>query len=244
MKSYLFILLLLIASPAFCTGEKDRMILDEANVLTEQERDDLENKLLKFKNDYQTEVFIVLKNEKVRQDGNEFAASIAKEKVNTNTLVIFADTYYHIYGFYVPDQLKNKLPEWVIEKIEDNNLKVNFRDKQYYIGLNEAITNIIGVISGKVTEEDLQKGSSGYIMLLILLVVFFIIIFPIIQFREMKKSHFSSKPVDLVSAVLLVNTFGTRGKNLFDNFSKGKGTFASKAPNALLSGGGGAAGCW
>lgn len=222
----------------------DKRINDYAEVIKSEEEQQLENKISK-----NTSVkFIVLLTEGVvKAEAQNFAASLAESwNLDNNTFLLIHDLKHITYGFYVGSEIRSAYPDWVIEKIEHNHVRPNFRDKNYLQGIQDASDLVFGLKSGAIDPQDLKKDSSNNIsIILIAVVLFFFIVFPIWQFLAMKKSHFSTKPVDFFSSVLLMNTFGTRGKNVFDDFSKGKGIFASdQAPAKVNGGGGGIKGSW
>lgn len=227
----------------------DKMINDYAGVLNTEEERKLEIKTQQYKVDSSVKVVVVLSKGVIKRKANEYAARLAESwGLGQNTFLIVADIQHVSYGFFVGDNLKETYPKWVLEKIEHNHLRPNFRDGSYFEGLDQTTDIVIGLKSGKLDPVELKKDSSNSIsIILILVVLFFFLIFPIWQFRAMKRSHFSSRPIDFVSSVLLMNTFGSRGKNVFDDFSKGKGIFANSVKRQVkksFAGGGGIAGSW
>src|SRR5436190_42620 len=149
-------------------------------------------------------------------------------KLGHNSFIILADVKQATYGILAEKNLQNTFPDWVILMLEDNYLKPHFRGKKYYEGLDETTDMITGLIAGTKTTDDLKRDSSGgsLVIILIVAVIFFLLIFPILQFRAMRRSHFSRKPMDFVSTVLLMNNMNTAGSQIFDNFSQSKGKFS------------------
>lgn len=249
-----FVLAFLITSlhaqvlPERMLGEK--MINDFAGVIKNEDEAKLESKVQEFKENFSAKILVVLTKDLVKSNANKAASSVSNAwGLGDNSILILADVNQATYGVYVGDSLKEIYPDWVIQKMEHNYLKPNFRDKKYFAGLDEAINTLIGLKTGEVAPDDLRKdASNGMVLILIFAVLFFFLIFPILQFISMRKSHFSSKRMDFVSTIILMNSFGTRGKNVFDDFSKGEGRF-SKPPikdqlKDSFKGGGGIAGSW
>lgn len=228
----------------------DKMINDFAGVISSGDEAKLESKVQQFKVDDSIKILVVLTKDLVKANATNVAASVSNTwGLGDNSILMLADVQQATYGVWVGNNLQEKYSKSVIQKIEHNYLKPNFRDKKYFAGLDEALNTIIGLKTGQVTREDLKKdASSGIIIILILAVLFFFLIFPVLQFISMRKSHFSSKRMDFVSSIILMNSYGTRGKNVFDDFSKGEGRFLRPSIKDQLKdslkGGGGIAGSW
>lgn len=228
----LFLLLALLFPNRNSWGEQiadsSEYIYDKANVLSVEEKSMLQQKLEIYKQEYDIEFVLFLSKGEIKKEADNFAATIAKSrKTKANLIVLTADVSQHTYGFYRNNTLKDKLPEWVIEKIEVQNLKRNFRKKDYFKGLTESTHILTSVIVGDMDINELKKDPSNlWVFLLIGGTIFFLILLPIIQFVRMRNSHLATKPLDFVSGVLLANHFGTRGKNVFDDFANSKGQFS------------------
>lgn len=227
---------------------ENKMVYDLANVLNAGESKKLEAKLQQYKDSAATELLIVITNDLVKETGNDYAQKLSKSWALTdNSILILSDINKVIYGFYIGKEAKAYYPDWALEKIEHKYLRPNFRDKDYFKGLDEATTTFINLKSGLMKPEELKKGSSNVTVLLLLVVfVFLLIAFPIIKFREFRKSHFSTKSADVYSTILLMNNYGPPAKACFDDFRKGLGRFSVKRKVLHHSdlGGGGVSGSW
>lgn len=218
------------------------LLFDYSNVLSREEQIALNQKLQEYSATMDGNMVVILTKGNNRADSVALSASRTLSK--SNLVIIAADVSKSSYGFFVSEGLKSTLPEWVIEKVENNHLKQSFKDKKYYEGLNKTTELLSGIVAGQIDKEELRIDKShSTILLLIGAVIFFLLIFPVLQYFKMKRNNFTSKPMDVVSTVLLSNTYGTRGKNLFDDFSKGKGTFMENSP-APGVGGTGIEGMW
>jgi uncharacterized protein len=223
----------------------ERMVHDYSEMLTEGQREELDVLANEIRMNQNIECYVILFSKKINKDAWQFAEKVGSEwKLPENRIVIVADLHYASYGFNIGNEVSSTYASWILEKIEHNYLRANFREKKYFEGIKEALNIFSEIKSGKLDPEDLKKeNSSTGLLLLLVIIVFFIIIFPVLQYRAMKKSHFSTRPVDFVSSVLLMNNFGTRGKNVFDNFTKGKGVFETKE-KGFPAGGAGVTGNW
>lgn len=228
-----------------------RMINDFADVIGPEEEERLETRLQQYKIDSAVSIVIIIADDLVKSHAPEFAVSTAQKwGLEEKSILFVADIRHITYGFFVSSGLRKTYPDWVLEKIEYNHIRPNFREAKYSAGITEAVQIFTGLRSGSIDPIQLKKDSSNNIsMVLILVVLFFFLIFPVWQFIAMRRAHFSSRPVDFFSSVLLMNTFGSRGKNVFDDFSKGKGIFASSPDQGTYvswnqTGGGGIRGSW
>ena len=245
-------LLLLVCFPCFLQAQEiparmgdETMINDYTGILSAQQKDELEVFVHQARITHGIEGVFILTNDKVKNQASEFAGKVAASwKLSENSVLIFADIHHANYGFHAGKNVSSYFPSWVLEKIKNNHLKSNFRDKKYFEGIKESLSTVVGLKTGNISQDDLRKEEGGNgLLILFLSLPFFIIVFPILQYRAMKKDHFSTRPVDFVSSVLVMNYFGTRGKNSFDNFSKGQGAFTLRDTNRPI-GGGGVSGSW
>jgi uncharacterized membrane protein YgcG len=242
----LFFLIIILLHPFYTQGKgyESKYVYDYADVLSYSERAHLEDELSHFHKKNKYNVFIVLTRDSLIKAIDSLPLLNLNAESEYEKVIIFADVNLQKFDLKGSEALMQKFSPSLIEKIKNENLRKNFQSKKYYRGLSDASKSVFGIITGKISEDSKgSDSSSAALLLLILIVVFFIIVFPLIQFISMKKSHFSSKKLDLVSTVLLTNTFGTRGKNMFDDFSSGRGSFASKN-NKVNGGGAGVQGVW
>jgi uncharacterized membrane protein YgcG len=249
-----WILIIIFFTPNFVVANingiritPDHYVYDEASILNEKEKQELNKKLNSIRSSGLKHIYIYLTNE-IESQSEDSSLALFFHSLNQveNNILIHVNVREADYDILVTKGLKDRFPEWVVESIEDKSLKANFKSEKYFLGLSDAIENIVGVSNGSINLEDLKKDSSGYpIVVLFLVILFFILIFPILQFFAMKKAHFSTKSIDFVSKILLMNSFGTRGKNVFDSFSRGTGKFNSKDKDEVKQkGGGGTEGLW
>ena len=252
MRIFLLNILLLFFAYAHSRHFPERigdgeMINDYSYLLTSEEQEKLEIKVEQFRIFNGQKIIVALLSDMVTTNPRKYASLLADEwHTQTNTVIIVTDTKKFEYGIYCTRDLDEHYPEWILNKIEHNHLRVNFREKKYFKGLDEAINLIIGLKTGAIKKETLKEESGGgyFIIIFGAVLLFFLIVFPIYQFIQMRNSFFNTKPVDLVSSILLLNTFGFRGKNMFDDFSKGSGKFKKFDKDQLKGGGGGIAGSW
>jgi uncharacterized protein len=255
MTKYIYtFIVILFASVAYGKDMPQRVenkfVYDLANALKSEDLQKLETKLHKYKDSGAAEFFVVLTNNQVKENGSLFASELAKTwKLSGNSILIFTDLEKVTYGFYVGEKLKSIYPDWALEKIEHKYLRQNFRDKNYYEGLDQATSAFINIKSGAMNIEDLKKDSSNATVILLLVVfVFLLIAFPIIKFRAFRKSHFSTKGTGVYSTLILMNSYGPPAKACYDDFRKGMGRFSNPTIKKDLQqssmGGGGVAGSW
>ncbi|MBX9850681.1 MAG: TPM domain-containing protein [Cytophagaceae bacterium] len=223
------------------------MINDYAYLLSAEEEEKLEVKVEQFRISNGEKIIVALLSDVITINPRKYASSLAAEwHAETNTVIIVADVKKFEYAIYRTPDLNEYYPDWIIEKIEHNHIRVNFREKKYFKGLDESINIITGLRTGKIDKASLKQESGGYFIIVFgAVLLFFLVIFPFYQFYQMRNSFFNTKPVDLISSVLLLNKFGMRGKNMFDDFSRGSGKFTlKKFHKDQLKGGGGIGGSW
>lgn len=167
-----------------------RLVNDFVNLLTHDQQEQLERKLVAYDDSTSNQVAIVIVKDLKGYDASEYATALGRKwgvgnKDFNNGVVILISTgggEGNRDVFIAPGYgLEGAIPDITAGHIVDNAIIPNFRQGNYYRGLDEATDDIIKAAAGeyKVPEgygkrKEKAKGIAGAIILI--LIVLFVII--------------------------------------------------------------------
>lgn len=187
-KIFLFSLLSLLFTFAFAQDFPEKpntLVNDYANVLSADQKQQLETKLVAFNDSSSTQIAIAILKSVGDYDINEYAVELGRKwgvgqsGKNNGIMIVVAvgDRKISIQTGY---GLEGALPDIYAKRIIDNDIKPNFRTGNYYTGLDEATTSIIKYTRGEYKNDSpkasSKKGGSGSIIIIIIIVIVIIII--------------------------------------------------------------------
>jgi uncharacterized protein len=165
--------LALFAVTGFVSGQSiperpnpPRLVNDYAGLMSSQEANALENKLVAFNDSSSTQIAIVIVNDLGGYVIEEYAQRLGEkwgvgQKGKNNGLVIVIKTrtasgrgdvfIKPAYG------LEGAVPDLVCSQIVDNEILPAFRQEDYYKGLDKATNTIISLVRGEYTSDQYQK---------------------------------------------------------------------------------------
>ncbi|MCO5248246.1 MAG: TPM domain-containing protein [Chitinophagales bacterium] len=161
-----------------------RLVNDFAGMMNETEQDRLERKLLNYYDTTSTQIAIVtietLGNYPVEEYGIRLARKwgIGNKDKDNGVLILIAkeerkfdiETGYRV-GQYISDIDANRILR--------NTLTPNFKEGDYYQGLDEATDQMITLLSGGFVKDNTDEGIP--VGLIIFLIIFFILLIIIIS---------------------------------------------------------------
>lgn len=197
MPAYFFLmkhLLLIIAF--FCTGivamaqdvlpkpSVPRLVTDKGNVLSPEQREILERKLVALDDSTSNQIAIVtiptLNDYPIEDYATKLFRDwgIGNKKTNNGVLILVAveDRKVRIEVGY---GLEGAIPDITTGDIIENDLKPNFKAGNYYRGLDEAVDALSKAAAGEykvVRKKNKDNGSGGGLAFIIILVVIFVIL--------------------------------------------------------------------
>lgn len=258
MKKLIIILITVISFVSILHAEiperpnPPKLVNDFANVLNENERNQLEEALVQFARETSTQIVVVAVADLEDYDPGDYAVRLGEkwgvgQKANDNGIVIllkpkkgnskgqvFIATGYGLEGV-LPDAVVNG-------PIIDNEMIPYFKQNDYFGGLVSGIKVMMEISRDEYTAEQYQqnvKASGGSP------IPFFIIIFVLIVSvfgrgrRRRMYSPGKSLPFWLAMGMM---SGGHRTGGSFSNFSSGSGGFGGFGGGGF--GGGGAGGSW
>ncbi|MCX2576280.1 TPM domain-containing protein [Pedobacter sandarakinus] len=188
-KLFLLSLLGLIFSLTYAQDfpqKPSTLVNDYANVLSAEQRQALESKLVAFDDSSSTQIAIAILKSVGDYDINEYAVQLGRNwgvghnGKNNGIMIVVAvgDRKISIQTGY---GLEGALPDIYAKRIIDNDIKPNFRNGNYYAGLDEGTTSIIKYTKGEYKNDNPRKASSkkggvGSIFIVIIIVIILIIL--------------------------------------------------------------------
>lgn len=174
MKKLALIISLLISVCAFSQIESivpkrpnpPRLVNDFANVLTQDQIDALERKLVAYDDSTSNQIAIVLLPTITDKNGEEYPVEDVGLNIlrtwgvgnakNNNGIVIVAAMQEHKLRIEVGYGLEGVIPDVTAKAIIDNDITPNFKSNDYYRGMDAAINSIMLAARGE------YKAPEGY----------------------------------------------------------------------------------
>jgi uncharacterized protein len=235
-----------------------KLVNDFANILSDRENGTLERKLVAYNDSTSTQIAVVTINSLNGDDIANYSFLLA-EKWGIGTkgkdngvliLVAMQDRKMFIATGY---GMEGVLTDALAKRIVENFLKPNFRNNNYYKGIDDATTVIIGLASGLYTADQIAgsgNNTTGRSRLIFPLFFFlFFIVMSYSRFRNVRGSHMAGSNMNFITFLLMSSMGGRRGRG-YDNFSSGSGPFGGGGGGGFGGfggggfGGGGAGGSW
>ena len=227
---------------------ENSFVFDNADLLSSEQIVSLEKHLLNLKDSSIAEVIVISVDSAVHTDMEQYAEMlsakwISENKLNPSNIIFILDPTDSKYAIIPSRELAGKIDIDLLKKIEDQYLLPQTRRNHYYEGIDNSISQIKLLLSGKMEKGDLHESYRGpFFIFVTLMVLFFVLFFPILQYRVVLQNHFSTRKPGFFTSLMLMNTFGAH-RGGFDAFSKNQGAYEARKA-ALLRGGGGAVGVW
>ena len=258
IKLLFFILPVLVCSFSFGQVFPERpkppkLVNDFANILSDREELILERKLVAYDDSTSTQIAVVTINSLKGNDIDDYSFRLAEKweigrKGKDNgvlILVALEDSKMFIATGY---GMEGVIPDAIAKRIVENYMKPNFRNNNYYKGIDEATSVIIGLASGLYTADQIGRKKIGLSRLIFpLFVIIFFIVISYSRFRNVRGSHMAGSNLNFLTFLFLMSAMGGRGGRGYSNFSSGSGSFGGGSFGGFGGGsfgGGGAGGSW
>jgi len=155
-----------------------RLVNDYVQLLTPNQREALEQKLLAFNDSTSTQIAIVIMQETGGYPASQYAPELMQnwgigQKGKDNGVLIFINIsereMYVATGYGVEEFITDARAGDVIA----DDLRPHFRKEQYYEGLDAASTHLMQMLSGtfKAEKKSSRPGTGGLLLVVILIVV-------------------------------------------------------------------------
>jgi uncharacterized protein len=237
-----------------------RLVNDYAGILSQQEKNYLEQRLVAFDDTTSTQIAVVIVSSLNGLSKEEFADRIGEEwgvgrqgKDNGVVVLIKPKTAREkgearisvAYG------LEDVIPDAVANRIVDNVMIPYFKENQYYKGIEQGTILIMGLSAGKFTADEVRElnpGGNGLRSLVPILVIF-IIFYLIFRSRSGRYYTAGGRGSGLLTGLILGSMLSRGGgSGSWSDFRSGGGSFGGGGGFGGFGGGsfggGGAGGSW
>ncbi len=226
-----------------------RLVNDFADILTPEEENNLEQKLVEFDRQTSTQIVIVTVKDLGGYDPAQFAFELGEkwgvgQKEFDNGVVILVKptggagerkTFIATgYG------LESVIPDAIAKRIVEYEMIPEFKKGQFFQGLDRAVSTIMSLATKEFSPEEYAKKTSSEKAPLGGVIFIFILIWLIFRMFAIR-SYASVNSLPFWTAFWLMNSGTARGSTWSD-FNSGSGTFGGFGGGSF--GGGGAGGSW
>jgi uncharacterized protein len=238
-----------------------RLVNDFAGVLSPDQANALETKLVRFNDSTSTQIAVVIVKSLNGYDVNDFAQRLGQkwgigQKGKKNGVVLVVKPKYpNEKGFYSIQTgygLEGVLPDATCKRIESNEMLPEFKKGDYFTGIDKATSTIMSITKGEFTADQYnkRKGKSSPYGILIPFIIM-IVVFFLIKGSQGRAHSMGGKNLPFWTALFLLGSMGRGGHSgSWDNFSSGSGFGGGGGGGGFGGfgggsfGGGGAGGSW
>jgi len=160
-----------------------RLVNDFVGILSPGDRAQLEQKLRAYNDSTSTQITVVIVRSTEPYPIGDFAFQVGRkwgvgQQGKNNGLVIAWATQTRKVFIATGYGLEGAIPDAIAKRIISNTIVPNFKQEQYYQGLDQATTEIIRRASGEYDAEasDEDGGGGGFIVFVILAIIIVAII--------------------------------------------------------------------
>jgi uncharacterized protein len=222
-----------------------RLVNDFAQALNSQQLGLLENKLRNYNDSTSNEIAVVIIGSAGAYDISQYGAELAEEwkvgktKKDNGVLLLVAmdDRKVNISTGY---GLEPVITDADSKRLIDNYILPNFRNGQYFEGIDQATSILMAMASGEFKADTNGEKSLGKPFLFVVFIIW--LFWNISRFGNKRKRSYGSRPLNTMTSMWMLGGLNSNRGRGFDSFSSGSGSFGGFGGGSF--GGGGASGSW
>ncbi len=239
--------------------EPPRLVNDLAGILTPDQVQQLERKLVDYNDSTSTQIVVVIVKSLNGYDKNDFANrlgqrwGVGQKGKNNGAVVLVKPKYPNEKGeasIQTGYGLEGAIPDALAKRIVDNEMIPNFRDGNYYKGIDDATNVMFALVKGEYTADQYSKRAKGKSSPYALLIPLIILVVVFTMMRGSRgNSHSIGKKLPFWTALWMLGSMGGSNRGNWGDFSGGSGGFGGGGGGfggfgGGSFGGGGAGGSW
>jgi uncharacterized protein len=234
-----------------------RLVNDFAGLLTQNEIETLETRLVNFNTGSSTQIAIVIIKDLGNYDAGQFAFEIGQkwgvgQKGKNNGIVVLvkpktpesSGQAYISVAYGLEDTLTDALAKRIVETV----MIPRFKENNYFDGINNTVTALIEVTKGKYKadknpDENISPAKGKFITFIVVFIIFMLI--SVLGNKNKSNRHtIGGRQSNLPFWLLMGGMMGSSNKSggSWGGFSSGSGSFGGFGGGSF--GGGGAGGSW
>jgi uncharacterized protein len=229
---------------------------DYAGVFSSAETSVLDRKLNEFEYRSSTQIFVITLDDNGGYPASMLAPLIGEQwgvgqQGKDNGLLILVDMQDQDVFISTGYGLEEYVPDAIAGRIVQNEILPNFKNQDYYAGVDAAAEVLISLLDGKFTAEEYKKQTSGGGGAGIGGIIFMIILSSVLFGGRRRSAGMGRSNLPLWIALGMMS--GGRHSGSWGNFSSGSGGFGGGGGGGFGGfsgggggsfGGGGAGGSW
>lgn len=237
-----------------------RLVNDLTGTLSSEEANALEQKLVRFNDSTSIQIAVVMLTSLDGYPIEQYATELGEkwgvgEKKSNNGVMLLVSMKEHQITIATGYGLEGAMPDALCRRIIENDIKPNFKEGQYYQGLDAGINQMIALSKGEYkatpTRKSRQQGPSIYSIFFILFIFIMIMAFKVRSVRRYSLLN----GIPFFVAWQLLNAASGRSSGRWSDFNgggfgggfggggdSGGGGFGGFGGGSF--GGGGASGSW
>lgn len=182
--SFIFILSALASAAQTFPETPDHLVNDYTNTLTADQVAQLEQKLVAFNDSTSTQIAVVIIRSLEGYDVSDYAVRLAEKwgiggKENNNGVLLLVSLGDRKVTIQTGYGVEGALPDAIARRIISNEITPNFKNGNYFQGIDQGTNAIISYTRGEYKNtEPKQKGgknNTGFIVFIVIMIVIFII---------------------------------------------------------------------
>ncbi|KAA5544260.1 TPM domain-containing protein [Adhaeribacter rhizoryzae] len=166
-----------------------RLVNDLANILSPDEEAALEQKLVAYNDSTSTQIAVVNITSIGPYDISDYAVRLAQQwgigqEGKNNGILILTAVNERKVNITTGYGMEGVVPDAIAKRITEYTLKPNYRNGNYYQGLNEATSFIIDVASGQYKADPKDSSGDGGSSIFFWLIIGFLVLIVLINLRK------------------------------------------------------------
>jgi len=259
MKNILAILVFSILLGSQLSAQQDQYfpekphawVNDYADLLNSEEEAYLNRKLGYYEDTTSTQIFVVTIDNHGNMPVSQMGAEIGEawkvgQKGSENGMIILIYPNDREITIQVGYGLEEFITDALARRIIENEIKPNFQNNNYVLGIDKATDVIFGLLSGEFTGDEYSSRNGDDAASTFFGLIFLIFIF-ILFFGQARRGrqHGIGRNIPFWIALSMLSGSRNSHSGSFGNFSSGSGGFGGFSGGGGGSfGGGGASGSW
>ncbi len=160
----------------------NRLVNDYTQTLSTEESNALEQKLLAFNDSTSTQIAVVLINDLEGYDVADYAVRLAEkwgigQAKKNNGIILLVSVGDRKVTIQTGYGMEGALPDAIARRIIEVAIKPNFKQGEYFQGLDQATDAIIAYTKGEFkSEPSSKKGRGSFPMGLIVIIIMIIVV--------------------------------------------------------------------
>jgi len=221
-------------------------VYDEVGILSQSEKEKLNQKLIKFEDSTSTDIEVVIISSTKGEDINFLATKFGQKwgigkKETDNGVVFLIATQDRAMSIQQGRSVEQYITATIAGDILDNIATPNFKKRRFYRGIDATTDAIMNAVRGKY--QPIKKEKKSELLILFLCILIFVVIVILVS---KDKNHYDNDDDDII----LTRRGGRRGGFIWGSGfgasggSFGGGGFGGGFGGGGSFGGGGASGGW